>query len=309
MLMPTPELAPSRTRSPMAIFSLPPPERVPMIEAPPPTSRAVAGHDAGRDAAFDHGGAQRAGVEVHEAFVHDGGAFGEVGTEADAVGVGDPDAGGHHVVHHARELVDAEDGDGAAPAQLGAGQFEAFHGGGAEVGPHDVGELAEDAVQVDGVGPDQAVREQVQAKVGVGGVRRGLVEVDLDEDHLLLGAAVRVRAAGGDVSQGLVGVLHGAQVFGRDAQGRRREPDIQHGGFRRCGWRWWPRRSRRRSGRRSGVLGLGHGGSSGLSHGPSLSRRRARPKRPCPAGRIRAVRPATWTSCRRAGQGRGYSGW
>lgn len=38
MLIPTPELAPSRTRSPMAIFSLPPPDRVPMMDAPPPTS-------------------------------------------------------------------------------------------------------------------------------------------------------------------------------------------------------------------------------------------------------------------------------
>src|SRR5690606_39460574 len=37
-LMPMPELAPSRQRSPMRICSLPPPDRVFMIEAPPPTS-------------------------------------------------------------------------------------------------------------------------------------------------------------------------------------------------------------------------------------------------------------------------------
>ncbi len=75
---------------------------------------AVAGDDAGGDAALHHGRAQGSGVEVHEAFVHDRGAFGQVRTEADAVGVGNPDAGGDHVVHHARELVHAVDGDGAA---------------------------------------------------------------------------------------------------------------------------------------------------------------------------------------------------
>ena len=36
-----PALAPSRQRSPIEMTSLPPPERVPMIEAPPPTSEPL----------------------------------------------------------------------------------------------------------------------------------------------------------------------------------------------------------------------------------------------------------------------------
>ncbi len=36
--MPNPELAPSRHRLPTEITSVPPPDRVPMMDAPPPTS-------------------------------------------------------------------------------------------------------------------------------------------------------------------------------------------------------------------------------------------------------------------------------
>lgn len=104
-------------------------------------------------------------VEVHEAFVHDRGAFGEVGTQTDAVGVGNAHTGGNDVVNHPRELVHAEDHNVAALAQARAGQFEAVNRGGAEVGPHNVGQLAEDTVQVDAVRLDQAVREEVQTQV------------------------------------------------------------------------------------------------------------------------------------------------
>ena len=68
--------------------------------------RAVADDDAGRDPPLDHRRAERAGVEVDEALVHDRRALGEVGAEPHAVGVGDPHARRRDVVGHARELVD-----------------------------------------------------------------------------------------------------------------------------------------------------------------------------------------------------------
>ena len=81
---------------------------------------AVADDDAGADPALDHRGAERAGVEVHEPLVHDGGALGQVRAEADPVGVGDPHAGGDHVVGHPRELVDAVDAHVAVRSRAAA---------------------------------------------------------------------------------------------------------------------------------------------------------------------------------------------
>ena len=196
--------------------------------------------------------------------MHDGGALGEVRAEADPVGVGDPDAGGDDVVHHAGELVHAVDGDGTALAQPGAGQLEALDGGGPEVGPHHVGEFAEDPVQVDAVRLHQAVGEQVQAQVGVGGVGRGLVEVDLDEHDLLFGAPVGVGSGCGDVQQRLVRVGHVAEVLRRCSEGRCRVPDVQHGGGTVAGGDGGDALAIGRA----GVCG--HSGRSGFSHAPSL---------------------------------------
>src|SRR4029453_11927369 len=53
--------------------------------------RPVTGHHSSGDAAFHHGRAEGSGVEVHEAFMHHSGALGQVRTQADTVGVGDPD--------------------------------------------------------------------------------------------------------------------------------------------------------------------------------------------------------------------------
>ena len=120
-----------------------------MIEAPPPMSEPSPTTTPGGDPALDHRGAERARVEVDEALVHDGGAGGQVRAEADPVGVGDPDARGGDVVGHPRELVDAVHlevqalGAGAEPHRL-----EVVDGDRAERGPGDVGEQAEDAVQV-----------------------------------------------------------------------------------------------------------------------------------------------------------------
>lgn len=44
----------------------------------------VADHNTLGNTAFHHGNAERAGVEVHEAGMHDGGAFGKVGTQTHA---------------------------------------------------------------------------------------------------------------------------------------------------------------------------------------------------------------------------------
>src|SRR5699024_2430897 len=109
------------------------------------------------DATFDHAGSQRARVEVHEPFVHDGRACGEVRPEAYAVRVPDPDAGGDHVVGHPWELVDAGDlhglpGSAGAQADL----LEPVDGTRAERGPGHVGEKPEHGLEALPVWPDQA---------------------------------------------------------------------------------------------------------------------------------------------------------
>ena len=101
--------------------------------------------------------------------MHDCRTLGEVGAQAHARAVGDTNAGGQHVVDHRRELVDALHGDGVAvaSAQAQAGGLEVGNGARAGICPHDVGQHGEDAVQVDRVGLNQAVGEQVQTQVGV----------------------------------------------------------------------------------------------------------------------------------------------
>ena len=130
---------------------------------------AVADDDARRDAALDHGGAEGAGVEVDEALVHHRRAGGEVRAEADPVGVGDPDAGGHDVVGHPGELVDAVDGQVEA---LGRGReprrLEPVDRRTGRALVHTtLASRPNMPVQVLAVRLDQAVREQVQAQVGV----------------------------------------------------------------------------------------------------------------------------------------------
>ena len=130
---------------------------------------AVTDDDTLHDPALDHGRAQRAGVEVAEALVHDRGAAGQVGAEPHPVGVGDPHAGRHDVVGHPGELVDPEHLHRARLAQPQPGALEALDGAGAGVGPHDVGQHAEDAVEVDAC---WARRDGARAGAGAGR-RRG----------------------------------------------------------------------------------------------------------------------------------------
>ena len=79
--------------APIEMTSVPPPDSVPMIDAPPPMSEPSPTTTPARDAALDHRRAERAGVEVDEALVHDRRALGQVRAEPHAVGVGDAHAG------------------------------------------------------------------------------------------------------------------------------------------------------------------------------------------------------------------------
>src|SRR5690606_8371170 len=127
------------------------------------------------------------------------------------------------VVDHARELVHAVHGDGLpGGAQAQPRLLEAVDGARAVVGPHDVGEDAEEPVEVEPVRHDEAVGQQVQAQVRVGGVRGRGVEVDLgahDDDVdaaylVALGEGVE-RGGGGRVGRrGDVGRGGGPEVTG-----------------------------------------------------------------------------------------------
>src|SRR3954453_8868546 len=137
--IPSPEFAPSRQRSPTEITVVPPPDRVPWMEAPPRTSepsptttpaemRRLPPPPPRREAPLDHRRAERAGVVVDEPLVHHGRALGEVRAEPNPVAVGDPHAGRDDVVHHPGELVHAEHGQvphgGAQPVRAEPGGLD-----------------------------------------------------------------------------------------------------------------------------------------------------------------------------------------
>ena len=149
------------------------------------------------DPTLDHRGPQGSCVEVDEALMHDRCPAGQVGAQAHPVSVGDPHAGRHDVVDHAGELVDAEDDDRTPSPQPGPGVLEGIHRARAVVGPHDIGQLGENALEVERVGLRQAVREQVQPQVGVGGVRGGRIEIHCHQTDLAPHPPARV---GGDQS-------------------------------------------------------------------------------------------------------------
>lgn len=132
--------------------------------------RAFADEYAGRHAAFDHTGAGSTGVEVDKALVHHGGAFADISAQAQARGVSDTHAVRHHVVGHFRELVDREDFQQLATQagfQLTFGQLAEVDG--ALAGPGHVRQQRENAGEVQAVGFNQAVRQQVQLEVGLRG--------------------------------------------------------------------------------------------------------------------------------------------
>src|SRR5690606_25480499 len=119
---------------------------------------------------FDHGNTQRAGVKVHEAFVHDGGAFTNVSTQAHARGIGNAHAFRYYVIGHAREFIHAVHAQNFAVQagfQLRRRQIVQIHR--AFVGPGDVWQQAEHTGQVQAVWLGQTVRQQVQFQVHLGG--------------------------------------------------------------------------------------------------------------------------------------------
>ena len=116
-----PALAPIRQRSPIVIDLVAATGQRAHDRRAATDVGAVADDDAGADAALDHRRAERAGVVVDEALVHDRRAGREVRAEAHPVGVGDAHAGRQHVVDHPRELVDAEDLHRAAACAAAAG--------------------------------------------------------------------------------------------------------------------------------------------------------------------------------------------
>ncbi len=177
--------------------------------------RPFADEDTGRHTTFDHARAFGAGVKVDETFVHDGGAFANVGAQAYPCSVGDAHAGRDHVVGHLRELVHREPFQQLATQarfELQLGELGQVHG--ADVGPGHVWQQGEDTGQAHAVRLDQAVGQQVQLEVGLG--RGGQCGVFSQQGgHQRLVAFCQTREQGGlcgiDASDG-VGQLRGLGV-------------------------------------------------------------------------------------------------
>ena len=202
---PGPNWRPADTARPTEITSVPPPDSVPMMEArlrrryrrrPPPR----------RDAALHHRGAQGAGVEVHEPFVHDGGS-GRRCAPRRTRSASAMRTLRHHVVDHPGNLSTPYTVTGPRRADA-AGPTRILDAAGAVVGPHDVGQRAEHAVEVD-CGSDQAVRDQMQPQVGVIGVG-GLVGehrhgADRHDLHTAVGIRRTARPVPRETSSGRCG--------------------------------------------------------------------------------------------------------
>ena len=147
---------------------VPPPDSVPIVDAPPPMSEPSPTTTPAEIRPSIIDAPSVPGVVVDEALVHHRRALGEVGAEPDAVGVGDPHAARGDVVRHARELVDRRDRErlaGGAEAQPHRGQVGRQDR--AVRGPGDVGQDAEDAGQVGLVRAGSA-----GARAGAGAGRR-----------------------------------------------------------------------------------------------------------------------------------------
>jgi hypothetical protein len=149
-----------------------------MMEAPPPMSLLRADDHALADAPFNHGRSYGSGVEVDEALVHDGRSFGQVGAEPHSGGVGYSHAAGDDVVQHGRKFIHGVDLEvkavGERPLPDGV---DVADGNRAERRPAHIREDVEYPVQLHRVRLHQAVGEEVQSQVGIGGVGRRLVQV------------------------------------------------------------------------------------------------------------------------------------
>ena len=130
-------------------------------------------------------------------------ALGEVGAEANPAAVGDAHTARDDIVEHRRELVEGLDRE--RPAGGPAGEHDVgdvSDGDGTDVGPGNGVEQGEHAIEVDRVGWRQAVRQQVQAQVDVGGRGRRGVDVDGQSgwaDHDATGLVASIAASEVDV--------------------------------------------------------------------------------------------------------------
>ena len=257
--------------------------------------RPVADDDSRGDPALHHRGAQRAGVVVDEAFMHDGRPAGEVRTEADPGGVGDAHTAGNHVVGHPRELVHAPHGHRSPAAeQAQPRRLEPVHRARPLAGPHHVGQHAEHPVEVEPVRRDQPVGQQVQAQVGIGRVRRCGVESD-DGAHDRTPDTPPLVPAFQRAQRGERGAVAGRRGVGRTDDGRG-IPGIEH--LPRIGRGDQPVRPGRlsrspRGGGRSGIGGR-HGWLP-YRRDPDTSRR--------PTGRSARRPPRPHDGARRAHRG------
>ncbi len=140
-------------------------------------------HDAGRNPPLYHRRPERAGVEVDEPGIHDRSSDGEVGAEANVVGVGDANARGHYVVGHARELVHRAHLElDSLRDQLDASALEFLAVEGATVAPDDVRQDAEDPLEVAAMGLDLALREEVEPEIDIRDIDRRVGEIADESD-------------------------------------------------------------------------------------------------------------------------------
>ena len=132
--------------------------------------------------------------------MHDDGAFGQVSAETHTARVADADSLRQHVIGHARKAVDE------LHLQPGPLQLEPIRLGerridGAAIGPCDNGQDAEDAVEIDAVGLDEPVAEQVESQIGVFDSRGCCIKIDLDVARLDVDTAPVIFIAGQRVAR------------------------------------------------------------------------------------------------------------
>ena len=142
--------------------------------------------------------------------------------QAQTVTVANAHAGGNHVIHQARELINVAHAQVTQLAQTNRKLLELGGKHRAVVGPRHVCESAEQAVQVQLVRANQGVGEQVQTQVGIHGIFGGLIQVDGGGAHLGAGVTRRV------LSDQVLQLVRDGQVGGL-GEGGSGEPSIQDG--------------------------------------------------------------------------------
>ena len=154
--------------------------------------------------------------------MHHGRAGRQVRTQAQAVTVTNTYTGGNHVIHQARELINVAHTQVAQLAQTNRKLLELGGKHRAVVGPRNIRQGTEQAVQVQLVGANQGVREQVQTQVCVNCVFGCLIQVNGGSAYL--GASIACRVLSGQLLQ----LVRDGQVRSL-GEGGGGEPSIQDG--------------------------------------------------------------------------------